>query len=92
MPVADTCFLVDLMRRRPAAIELYTSYEEQDIALSTTVSDHQGRAFLFGPGAEGRRVLMNGEGVCATAPAASHILEHDQNSLFAVGAEGVFDP
>jgi predicted nucleic acid-binding protein len=36
MPVADTCFLVDLMRRRPAAIELYTSYEEQDIALSTT--------------------------------------------------------
>jgi hypothetical protein len=34
---------------------------------------------------------MNGEGVCATAPAASHILEHDQNSLFTVGAEGVFD-
>lgn len=36
MPVADTCFLIDLMRRKPPAIDLYTRYEEQDIALSTT--------------------------------------------------------
>lgn len=36
MPVADTCFLIDLMRRTPAAIDLYTGYEDQEIALSTT--------------------------------------------------------
>lgn len=36
MPVADTSFLVDILRRKPAAVALYTSYEEQDLALSTT--------------------------------------------------------
>jgi len=36
MPVADTCFIIDLMRQKPAAINLYTTYEDQDIALSTT--------------------------------------------------------
>lgn len=36
MPVADTSFLVDILRRKPAAVALYTSYEKQDLALSTT--------------------------------------------------------
>ena len=36
MPVADTSFLIDLMRRNPAAIRLYEEYEGQGIALSTT--------------------------------------------------------
>jgi len=37
MPVADTSFLVDLMRRKSPAVDLYTSYEVQGIALSTTI-------------------------------------------------------
>ncbi len=37
MPVADTSFLIDMMRRDPAAISLYNGYERQGIALSTTV-------------------------------------------------------
>jgi len=37
MPVADTSFLVDLMRRKSSAIDLYTSYEVEGITLSTTV-------------------------------------------------------
>lgn len=36
MPVADTLFLVDLMRRDKAAIRTYEGYEGQGIALSTT--------------------------------------------------------
>jgi tRNA(fMet)-specific endonuclease VapC len=36
MPVADTSFLIDLMRREPAAFGMYEAYEEQGIALSTT--------------------------------------------------------
>lgn len=37
MPVVDTSFLVDLMRRKSPAIDLYTSYEVQGITLSTTI-------------------------------------------------------
>lgn len=36
MPVADTSFLIDLMRRDKAAIRTYEGYEGQGIALSTT--------------------------------------------------------
>jgi predicted nucleic acid-binding protein len=36
MPVADTSFLVNLMRRDPGAIRRYAEYEEQGIALTTT--------------------------------------------------------
>jgi len=36
MPVADTSFLIDLMRQDPAAIRTYEGYEGQGIALSTT--------------------------------------------------------
>jgi hypothetical protein len=36
MPVADTSFLIDIMRRDPGAIRTYEEYEEQGIALSTT--------------------------------------------------------
>lgn len=37
MPVADTSFLIDMMRRDPAALRRYDEYESQGIALSTTV-------------------------------------------------------
>ena len=36
MPLADTSFLVDLMRRDRAALKRFTAFEEQGIALSTT--------------------------------------------------------
>ncbi len=36
MPLADTSFLVDLMRRDCGALNLYEAFEEQGIALSTT--------------------------------------------------------
>jgi len=36
MPVADTSFLVDLMRRDSGALRRYSAYEGQGIALSTT--------------------------------------------------------
>jgi hypothetical protein len=36
MPVADTSFIVDLMRRDPGALACYRSYEEQGIVLFTT--------------------------------------------------------
>jgi tRNA(fMet)-specific endonuclease VapC len=36
MPVADTSFLVDLMRRDSGALKRYSEYEEQGIALTTT--------------------------------------------------------
>ena len=36
MPVADTSFLIDLMRRDTAALVLFEEYERQGIALSTT--------------------------------------------------------
>jgi tRNA(fMet)-specific endonuclease VapC len=36
MPVADTSFLVDLMRRDSGALMRYSEYEEQGIALTTT--------------------------------------------------------
>jgi len=36
MPVADTSFLIDIMRRNPEAIQLYEGYEKSGIALSTT--------------------------------------------------------
>lgn len=36
MPVADTSFLVDLMRKNPGALRKYSEYEEQGIALTTT--------------------------------------------------------
>lgn len=36
MPVADTSFVIDIMRRDPAAIALYEAYEEQGIWLQTT--------------------------------------------------------
>jgi hypothetical protein len=36
MPVADTSFLVDLMRRDSGALMRYSEYEDQGIALSTT--------------------------------------------------------
>jgi len=36
MPVADTSFIIDVMRRDPAAIRLYEGYEEQGTALFTT--------------------------------------------------------
>jgi tRNA(fMet)-specific endonuclease VapC len=36
MPVADTSFLVDLMRRDSGALSRYTGFEQQGIALSTT--------------------------------------------------------
>ena len=36
MPVADTSFLIDMMRREPGAIQIYETYERQGIALSTT--------------------------------------------------------
>ena len=36
MPVADTSFLVDLMRRDPGALKRYSDYEKQGIALTTT--------------------------------------------------------
>ena len=36
MPVADTSFLVDLMRRDRDAISRYADFEQQGIALSTT--------------------------------------------------------
>ncbi|MEA2034270.1 MAG: hypothetical protein U9N40_02080 [Euryarchaeota archaeon] len=37
MPIVDTSFLVDLMRRKSPAIDHYTSYEVQGITLSTTI-------------------------------------------------------
>lgn len=37
MPLADTSFLVDLMRRDRGALKGYAGFEQQDIALSTTV-------------------------------------------------------
>ncbi|MDP3397369.1 MAG: type II toxin-antitoxin system VapC family toxin [Methanoregula sp.] len=36
MPLADTSFLVDLMRRDRGALKRYAGFEEQGIALSTT--------------------------------------------------------
>ena len=36
MPVADTSYLIDMMRRNTAAIRLFEEYERQGIALSTT--------------------------------------------------------
>lgn len=36
MPVADTSFLIDMMRRNPAALSIYEEYERQGIALATT--------------------------------------------------------
>lgn len=36
MPVADTCFLIDLMVRKQEALDLYSSYEEQSLPLATT--------------------------------------------------------
>jgi tRNA(fMet)-specific endonuclease VapC len=36
MPLADTSFLVDLMRRDRGAMKRYAGFEQQDIALSTT--------------------------------------------------------
>ncbi|MEN6443990.1 MAG: type II toxin-antitoxin system VapC family toxin [Methanoregula sp.] len=36
MPLADTSFLVDLMRRDRGALKRYTGFEQQGIALSTT--------------------------------------------------------
>ncbi|MEN6611531.1 MAG: type II toxin-antitoxin system VapC family toxin [Methanoregulaceae archaeon] len=36
MPVADTSFIIDLIRREPGAIRIYEQYESQGIALSTT--------------------------------------------------------
>jgi predicted nucleic acid-binding protein len=36
MPVADTSFLVDLMRRDPGALSRYADFERQGIALATT--------------------------------------------------------
>jgi tRNA(fMet)-specific endonuclease VapC len=36
MPVADTSFLVDLMRRDPAALSRYTGFEQLGIVLATT--------------------------------------------------------
>jgi len=36
MPVADTSFLVDLMRRDPGALNRYADFEQQGIALATT--------------------------------------------------------
>lgn len=36
MPVADTSFLVDLMRRDPDALKRYSEYEAQGIAFTTT--------------------------------------------------------
>jgi len=36
MPVADTSFLIDIMRRDAAALRLFEEYEQQGIALSTT--------------------------------------------------------
>ena len=36
MPVADTSFVIDLMRRDRGAIALYEEYEQQGIALQTT--------------------------------------------------------
>lgn len=36
MPVADTCFLIDLMVRKPEARDLYSACEEQSLPLATT--------------------------------------------------------
>jgi len=36
MPIADTSFVIDLLRRDPAALELYGDFERQGIALQTT--------------------------------------------------------
>lgn len=36
MPVADTSFLIDIMRRDAAALMVFEEYEQQGIALSTT--------------------------------------------------------
>jgi tRNA(fMet)-specific endonuclease VapC len=36
MPVADTSFLVDLLRRDRSAIRRYAGFEDEDIALATT--------------------------------------------------------
>lgn len=36
MPVADTCFLIDLMMREPDALALYVAYEERSLPLATT--------------------------------------------------------
>ena len=36
MPIADTTFVIDLMRRDHGAISLYEAYEHQGIALQTT--------------------------------------------------------
>ncbi|RPI36166.1 MAG: type II toxin-antitoxin system VapC family toxin [Methanoregulaceae archaeon] len=36
MPVADTSFVIDLMRRDQGAISLYEEYEQRGIALQTT--------------------------------------------------------
>jgi predicted nucleic acid-binding protein len=36
MPVADTSFVIDLMRRHPGALALYERYEREGTGLSTT--------------------------------------------------------
>jgi tRNA(fMet)-specific endonuclease VapC len=36
MPIADTSFVIDLMRRDPGAVAAYEGYERQGIALHTT--------------------------------------------------------
>ena len=36
MPIADTSFVVDLMRRNPGALARYEEYEQAGIALQTT--------------------------------------------------------
>lgn len=53
MPVADTSFVIDLMRRDTGALALYRAYERQGIALQTTAVTalelYKG-AFLSGSG------------------------------------------
>jgi hypothetical protein len=36
MPIADTSFVIDLMRRDPGALAAYDTYERQGVALQTT--------------------------------------------------------
>ncbi len=36
MPVADTCFLIDVMMREQHALDLFSAYEEQSLPLATT--------------------------------------------------------
>lgn len=36
MPVADTSFVIDLMRREAGALRLFTGFEQEEIPLATT--------------------------------------------------------